>query len=63
MGHFKKDGLKPKKNENYKAYEDNDSINFADDIDALIITMDNVINFWILGLGAPFHSSPSQELF
>ena len=41
-----------------------DSVNSAEDIgDALIVSVNSLVESWILDSGASFHSSPSKELF
>ena len=55
---------KPKKKQNHKFGDDNDSVNSAEDIgDALILSVNSPVESWILDSGASFHSSPSKELF
>ena len=55
---------KPKKKQNQKFGDDNDSVNSAEDIaDALILNMNSPVESWILDFGSSFHSSPSKELF
>ena len=54
----------PKKKQNKKFGDDNDSVNSAEDIgDALILSVNSPIESWIFDSGASFHSSPSKELF
>ena len=63
-GHFRTNSTNPNKKHNQKIGDDNDSLNSAEDIgDALILTVNNPIESWILDSGASFHSSPSKELF
>ena len=55
---------KAKKKQNLKFGDDNDSVNSAEDIgDALILSVNSLVESWILDSGASFHSSPSKELF
>ena len=55
---------KAKKKQNQKFGDDNDSVNSAEDIgDALILSVNNPVESWILDSGATFHSSPRKELF
>ena len=55
---------KPKKKQNQKFGDDNDSVNLAEDIgDGLILSVNNPVESWILDFGASFNSSPSKELF
>ena len=63
-GHFRTNCTKPKKKQNQKFGDDNDSVNSAEDIgDALILRVNSLVESWILDSGASFHSSPSKELF
>ena len=63
-GHFQTNCTKPKKKQNQKFGDDNDSVNSAKDIRvALILSVNIPIESWILDSGASFHSSPSKELF
>ena len=53
-----------KRKHNRKSEDDDDSINLAEDIgDSLILSVDSLIESWILDSGASFHSSPNKELF
>ena len=55
---------KPKKKQNQKFRDDNDSVNSAEDTgDAQILSVNSQVESWILDSGASFHSSPSKELF
>ena len=55
---------KTKEEQNQRFVDDNDSVNSAEDIgDALILSVNNPVESWILDSGASFHSSPSKELF
>ena len=55
---------KQKKKENQKSGDDNDSVNSAEDIFyALILSVNNPVESWIMDSCASFHSSPSKELF
>ena len=55
---------KPKKKQNKKSGDDNDSVNSVEDIgDALILCVNSPVESCILDSGASFHSSPSKELF
>ena len=64
QGHFQTDCTKPKRKQNHKSGDDDDSINLAEDIgDALILSVNSSIESWILDSGAYFHSSPNKELF
>ena len=55
---------KAKKKQNQKFGDDNDSVNSAEDIgDALILSVNSLVESWILDSSASFHSSPSKELF
>ena len=63
-GHFRTNCTKTKKKHNQKFGDDNDSVNSAEDIgDALIPSVNNLVESLILDSGASFHSSPSKELF
>ena len=63
-GHFWKGCTRPKRKQNHKSGDDDDSINLAEDIgDALILSVDSSIEYWILDSGASFHSSLNKELF
>ena len=63
-GHFRTNCTKPKKKQNQKFGDDNDFVNSAEDIrDALILSLNNPVESWILDSGASFHLSPSKELF
>ena len=63
-GHFQTICTKPKKKQNQKFGDDNISVNSAEDIgDALILSMNSLVESWILDSGASFHSSPRKELF
>ena len=58
------DCTRPKRNQNHKSEDDDDSIHSAEDIgDTLVLSVDNLIESSILDLGASFHSSPNKELF
>ena len=49
--------------QNHKSEDDDDLINSAEDIgNVLNLSMDSPIEFWILDLGASFHSSLNKEL-
>ena len=62
--HFRTNCTKPKKKQNQKFGDDNDSINLVEDIgDALILSVNSQVESWILDSGASFHSSQSKELF
>ena len=62
--HFRTNYTKPKKKQNQKFGDNNDSINSAEDIaNALIISVNTLVESWILDSGASFHSYPSKELF
>ena len=55
---------KAKKKHNQKFGNENGSVNSAEDIgDALILSVNNLVESWIFDFGASFHSSPSKELF
>ena len=63
-GHFRTNCTKSKKKQNQKFGDDNDSVNSVEDIgDALILSVNSLVESWILDSGASFHSSPSKELF
>ena len=63
-GHFQTNCTKPKKKQNQKFGDDNDSVNSTEDVgDALILSVNSPVESWILDSGASFHSSPSKELF
>ena len=63
-GHFRTNYTKPKKKENQKFGDENDSVNSAEDTgDALIFSVNSPVESWILDSGASFHSSPRKELF
>ena len=52
---------KPKKKQNQKFGDDNDSVNLADDIgDALVLSVNSPVESWILDSCASFHSSPNK---
>ena len=53
----------PKKKQNQKFGDDNDSVNSIEDIrDALILSVNCQVESWILDSGASFHSSPGKDL-
>ncbi|XP_022972612.1 uncharacterized protein LOC111471150 [Cucurbita maxima] len=55
---------RPKRKHNHKFGDDDDSINSAEDVgDALILSVDSLIESWILDSGTSVHSSPNKELF
>ena len=61
--HFLIDCTRPKRKPNHKSVDD-DSITLAEDIgDALVLSVDSVIESWILDSCASFHSSPNKDLF
>ena len=63
-GHFRTSCTKPKKKQNQKSRDDNDSVNSAEDIgDALILSVNSPVESWILDSGASIYLSPSNELF
>ena len=63
-GHFQTNCTKPKKKQNQKFGDDNDSVNSPEDIgDALILSVNIPVEPWILDSSASFQSSPSKELF
>ena len=63
-GHFQTNCTKPKKKQNQKFRDDNDSVNSAENIgDALIFSVNSLVESWILDSGASLHSSTSKELF
>ena len=63
-GHFWTNYKKPKKKQNQKFGDDNDSVNSAEDIgNSLILSVNILVESWILDSGASFHSCPSKELF
>ena len=63
-GHFQTVCTRPKRKQNHKFGDDDDSINSAEDIgDALILSVDSSIESWILDSCATFHSSPNKKLF
>ena len=54
---------KPKKKQNQKSGDDNDSVNSAEDIgDALILSVNSLVESWILDNGASFRSSASKDV-
>ena len=62
--HFRTDCTRPKRKQNHKSEDNDDSINSAEDIgDALILSEDSSIESWILDSGASFHSSPNKDFF
>ena len=62
-GYFRTSCTKPKKKQNQKFEDDNDSVNSAEDIgDSLILSVKSPVESWILDSGASFHLSPSKEL-
>ena len=63
-GHFRTNCTKAKKKRNQKFGDDNDSVNLAEDIgDALILSVNKLVESWILDSGVSFHSSQGKELF
>ena len=62
--HFRTGCTRPKRKQNHKSEDDNDSISsIEDNRDTLILSVDNLIELWILDSGASFHSSPNKERF
>ena len=63
-GNFRTSCTKPKKKQNQKYGDDYDSVNSAGDIgDAIILSVNNLVESWNLNSGASFHSSPSKQFF
>ena len=63
-GHLRTSCTKPKKKQNQKFGDYNDSVNSAEDIgNYLILSVNSPVESWILDSGASFHSSPRKELF
>ena len=62
--HFWTNCIGLRRKHNHELEDDDDSINSAKDIgDALILSVNNLTESWILDSGASFHSSPNKELF
>ena len=65
-GHFTNQCKAPKKNKNQrnKKRDDDESANAATDEigDALICSLDNPVESWVIDSGASFHTTPSREL-
>ena len=60
--HFRTSCTKPKKKQNQKFGDYNDSVNSAEDIgNYLILSVNSPVESWILDSGAYFHSSPSKS--
>ena len=58
------DCKKPKKKQNQKFGDYNNSVNSSKYIgDALNLSVNSLVESWILDSGPSFHSSPSKELF
>ena len=59
-GHLKKNYRAPRKNED----KNNDAANFVTDEvrDALILSVDNSCDSWVLDLGASFHTTSQRDV-
>ena len=63
-GHLKKDSRAPKK-QGDGHHEKNQEANVAGDVlqDALILSLDNISESWVVDLGASFHAMPIRKYF
>jgi hypothetical protein len=63
-GHLKKDCRAPKKQRNGQ-HEKNQEANVIGDVlqDALIISVDNIFESWVVDSGASFHATPHRKHF
>eukprot|EP00253_Pinus_taeda_P023188 PITA_23188 len=64
-GHLKKDCKSRKGNEGDAQQETNHEANVTSDVlqDALILSLENIIDAWVVDLGASFHPTPDKKHF
>ena len=64
-GHLKKDYKSRKGKEGDTQQEANHEANVTGDVlqDALILSLDNIIDAWVVDLGASFHATPNRKHF
>jgi hypothetical protein len=64
-GHLKKDCWSRKGKQGDGQHENNQEENVAGDVlqDALILSLDNIIDSWVVDSGASFHATPHRKYF